>query len=179
LVLSWDTASKIGGANDYSVGTAWAILENKYYLLDVVHGRWEFPELLSAIVAQAEVHKAKTILIEDANSGTAVIQSLRQQSSLNIIGIKPKLDRETRAHQQTPCFQSERVIFPSAAPWLASLETELFGFPFARYDDQIDSIVQFLQWASHRIEKPTFFAIPIIVSWPREPGWGDWKNHLR
>jgi len=45
VVQSWDTATKIGDANDYSVCTTWGICQNTYYLLDVLRDRWEFPDL--------------------------------------------------------------------------------------------------------------------------------------
>jgi hypothetical protein len=41
------------------------------------------------------------------------------------------------------------VFFPNRAPWLADLEAELFAFPMAGHDDQVDSISQAL---AHQIE---------------------------
>jgi phage terminase large subunit-like protein len=49
-----------------------------------------------------------------------------------------------RASFQTIKFESKRVWFPKAAPWLAALETELLEFPGGRHDDHVDSIVQML-----------------------------------
>ena len=68
---SWDTATKLGADNDYSVGTTWGIHENNYYLLDVLRGRWEYPDLLRSVKANAGRHQINTVLIEDANSGAA------------------------------------------------------------------------------------------------------------
>jgi predicted phage terminase large subunit-like protein len=45
---------------------------------------------------------------------------------------------------QSGKFESGQVLFPNQAPWLADLETELFAFPNARHDDQVDSISQAL-----------------------------------
>jgi predicted phage terminase large subunit-like protein len=171
IMLSWDTASKVDDAHDYSVGTAWATINNQCYLLDVVRGPWEFPALLRKMIEFAATHKATTILIEDANSGTAVIQSLRQESKLNVIGIKPKLDKRTRAEQQSTAFEAGRVYLPVAAHWLAVFETELLGFPYAKHDDQIDSAVQFLQWVAERTRHQISFHEPYVVSRPRNiPG---------
>lgn len=39
-----------------------------------------------------------------------------------------------------------RVFFPRRASWLAELETEVFAFPGGRHDDQVDSIVQALDY---------------------------------
>ncbi len=63
------------------------------------------------------------------------------------------------------------MYLPEDAPWLAGFEAELLGFPNARHDDQVDSAVQFLQWAAERAG----YAIPIvgaiIFSRPRECPW--------
>jgi predicted phage terminase large subunit-like protein len=45
---------------------------------------------------------------------------------------------------ETGKFEAGRVLFPNNAPWLADLEAELFSFPFARHDDQVDAISQAL-----------------------------------
>jgi phage terminase large subunit-like protein len=42
------------------------------------------------------------------------------------------------------------VFLPTAAPWLGEYEAEVLGFPSAKYDDQVDSTVQFLEWAEER-----------------------------
>jgi predicted phage terminase large subunit-like protein len=162
LVQSWDTASKLGTANDYSVVTTWGIRQNDYYLLDLHRGRWEFPNLLRTAVAQAERHKVKTVLVEDENSGAALIQSLRQQSRLNVIAIHPGLDKFTRVCQQSAAFEAGRVHLPDGALWLADLERELLAFPNGKHDDQVDSIVQFLGWAASR-SYGIVLASPIIM----------------
>ena len=160
VIHSWDTASKIGQGNDYTVCTTWAISGPHYHLLHVLRGRWEFPQLQRLIIEHAHFWKARTVLVEDANSGTALLQSLRHAGShaLNILGFKPRLEKETRAAQQATAFEAGRVLLPKDAAWLAAYETELLGFPNARHDDQVDSTTQFLAWAiprrSHIIAGP-------------------------
>jgi predicted phage terminase large subunit-like protein len=150
IVQSWDTAAKLADGNDYSVGTTWLIDGSQFYLLDVQRGRWEFPDLLRTVTAEAMKYSAGTILIEDASSGAALVQSLRHQSRLNIIPIKATADKRTRAAQQSATFEARRVRLPETAAWLAEFEQELLAFPNGRHDDQVDSSVQFLQWASER-----------------------------
>ena len=116
VVQSWDTATKLGGDSDYSVGTTWGIQNNDYYLLDVLRGRWEYPDLLRTVKANAERHQVNTVLIEDANSGAALIQSLRQETRLNIVPVKVTLDKMTRAAQQSAAIEAGRVLLPEQAP---------------------------------------------------------------
>jgi predicted phage terminase large subunit-like protein len=143
IVQSWDTASKEGGQNDWSVCTTWLVQQNKYYLIDLIRGRFDYPTLRSRVIAHAKVHKPHRILIEDAGVGTAIIQELKN-AHFSAIPVKPERDKVTRMSVQTGKFESGQVLFPKQAPWLAELEAELFAFPQARHDDQVDSISQAL-----------------------------------
>lgn len=163
IVQSWDTAAKTGQANDYSVCTTWGVAKQNYFLLDVKRKRLEFPDLLRAVINEAKKHSAHSILIEDAASGTALLQALRQETRLNVIRFTSKLDKQTRAKQQTAAIEAGRVIFPKEAPWLAEFEHELLAFPNGRHDDQVDSLVQFLSWVSkHKVIRPK---IPVDELW--------------
>ena len=43
IIQSWDTASKLGAENDWSVCTTWQVEDNTYYLLDVERRRLDYP----------------------------------------------------------------------------------------------------------------------------------------
>jgi predicted phage terminase large subunit-like protein len=143
ILQSWDTASKEGVMNDYSVCTTWLLDEDKFYLIDVLRERMDYPTLRERVIAHAKVHKPYQILIEDAGHGTALAQELKG-TSLWINPIKPERDKLTRMSIQCGKFASARVYFPEHAPWLADLEAELFTFPQSKHDDQVDSISQAL-----------------------------------
>jgi phage terminase large subunit-like protein len=59
------------------------------------------------------------------------------------------------------------VLLPSEALWLPDYETELLGFPSAKYDDQVDSTIQFLEWAEEKNAHRTPIVPPIIIEGPR------------
>ncbi len=46
-------ASKEGGHNDWSVCTTWLHHENKYYLMDVLRGRFDYPTLKARAISHA------------------------------------------------------------------------------------------------------------------------------
>jgi predicted phage terminase large subunit-like protein len=142
VIQSWDTANKEGGQNDWSACTTWLIYENKYYLVDVLRGRFDYPTLKARVIEHARAHRPSKILIEDAGVGIALIQELK--GAYSVIPIKPEHDKVTRMSIQSAKFESGRIFFPQQAPWLAVLETELFAFPNSRHDDQVDSISQAL-----------------------------------
>jgi hypothetical protein len=89
IVQSWDTASKANPTNDYSVCTTWLMRRRDYYLLGVQRVRLEFPALRRLIKAEQKRWDARAVLIEDAGSGMALIQDLRDNSSLRPIPVKP------------------------------------------------------------------------------------------
>ena len=62
IVQSWDTAMVTGQGASYSVCTTWGIIENNYYLLDVLRERLEFPELQRTVIVHARRHQASTVL---------------------------------------------------------------------------------------------------------------------
>ncbi|BBK33451.1 putative phage terminase large subunit-like protein [Stella humosa] len=169
---SWDVASSTNLRADCSVCTRWRLEPNeRYRLLEVVRGRWEYPELMARATRMAAADSPEMILIEDANSGTALLQSMREAHVFNVLGIKPKLDKAARASKATAEFETGRVLLPNDAIWLPDLLHELLGFPHGRYDDQVDSISQFLLWAAERRAVP---AIPVVGPGGRrqESPWG-------
>jgi predicted phage terminase large subunit-like protein len=143
VIQSWDTASKEGAHNSFSVCTTWLYHEKQYYLIDVLRDRFDYPTLRARAISHAHEHKSHIILIEEAGVGTGLVTELRN-AGLWAIAVKPEHDKQTRMSIQSGKFESGRVLFPNQTSWLADLETELFAFPNGLYDDQVDSISQAL-----------------------------------
>jgi predicted phage terminase large subunit-like protein len=161
IVQSWDTASKASAANDYSVCTTWLIRDKDYYLLDVLRLRLEYPELRRRILSHAETYRATSVLIEDAGSGTHLIQDLQREGKLRPIGVPPQGEKVVRMEAQTPVIEAGYVYLPAAAPWLGDFEIEIKAFPGGRHDDQVDSVSQFLTWAATHKPPPNLMPIGI------------------
>src|ERR1700712_2384900 len=145
LVLqSWDTANKGGPQNDWSVCTTWVVARGKrWYLVDVWRGRVDYPALKAAVERHARQWNARRVLVEDAGSGTLLVQELNGRVS-GIIAVKPEGDKVSRMAGASAKFEAGQALLPERASWLADLESELFSFPGARHDDQCDSISQAL-----------------------------------
>jgi predicted phage terminase large subunit-like protein len=150
IIQSWDVANKPSEENDYSVCTTWLVHKTRYYLIDVLRGRFDFPTLRTKVSEQAKLHKAPQVLIEDAGFGTALIQELKT-AHFSIIPVKPEYDKKIRMAIQSAKFENGQVFFPKEAPWLPDLEAELFAFPNVRHDDQVDAISQALGYKSRSI----------------------------
>lgn len=168
---SWDTASKTGLQNDWSVGTTWLYKNGMYYLMNVVREKLNYPNLKALMLAEAQHYKPLFVLIEDTGVGTGVIADLKSES-LDVIEISATQSKEARANIQTPKFESGRVWLPETAPWLSELEAELLAFPVGRHDDQVDAIVQAL--AYEHVERG---GVEYIYLAPPRNTWRDpWSN---
>jgi predicted phage terminase large subunit-like protein len=141
---SWDTASKGGPDNDWSVCTTWIVTRKRlWYLVDVWRKRVDYPALKASVLELAKKWKPRRVLVEDTGAGTALVQELRGQVS-GIIAVKPEGDKASRMAVASARFEAGQALLPERAPWLADLEAELFVFPGSRHDDQCDSISQAL-----------------------------------
>ncbi len=147
ILQSWDTASKGGPDNDWSVCTTWAIgRDGFWYLADVWRQRADYPTLKAKVWEHARSWRASRVLVEDTGAGTSLVQELRG-SVRGIIAVKPEKDKISRMSVASAKFEAGQVLLPERAPWLADLEAELFAFPNGRHDDQCDSISQALLYA--------------------------------
>jgi predicted phage terminase large subunit-like protein len=153
LVQSWDVAMTTGNANDFSCCTTWLMTKDDYYLLDVFRDRLEYPDLRRAVARLAMKFNAATILIEDAGPGMLLLQDLRREPPLGLprpIGQKPEGSKADRMVAQSAKIEAGQVFLPRESPWLDTFLREILAFPNGRYDDQVDSLVQFLNWAARK-----------------------------
>jgi|SRR5215211_539457 len=143
VLQSYDTASKVGEQNAWSVCTTWYLIEGKYFLVDVMRGQFDYPLLKARAIEHARKHNPTKILVEDTGVGTALIPELKQ-AGFSAVAVKVEHSKQIRMAVQSAKFQSGQVYFPEEAPWLKELEAELFAFPASRHNDHVDSISQAL-----------------------------------
>ena len=164
VVLSCDPAGKANIKNDYTALTVVGVSKRESYLLQVSRGHWTVLEMRDRIKALASQWEATHVIVEDTASGMGLIQILREQTRLSVIGRHPKEDKETRLSRHQGRFEAGRIFLPFEAPWLADFEHELLAFPNGRYDDQVDALLLFLDWLSQNeydLEIP--IVKPIII----------------
>jgi predicted phage terminase large subunit-like protein len=158
-IQSWDTACKNGNANDYSVCTTWKLIGQKYYLVDVLRKRLTYPELKRCAVEHFEKFRPQNVLIEDQASGTALIQELSSEGVYCVEPYRPApgSDKLTRFAGQSIKFENGKVFVPQQAPWLDAYISEITGFPGSKFDDQVDSTSQALEFLTEKAESNSFF----------------------
>src|SRR5215468_7564353 len=59
---------------------------------------------------------------------------------------EPTCDKIMRMNAQTAMIENGFVRIPETAPWLDEYLHEMTVFPRGKYDDQVDSTAQFLDW---------------------------------
>jgi len=146
-----DTAMKTGEENDYSVFQHWGkSRDGRIYLLDMIRGKWEAPQLLAQ--ARAFWYKCRTagtgvlrqMKVEDKASGTGLIQQLRQ-SGIPVAGIPRSKDKITRGYDAAPMLEAGNVFFPERNDCLSDLLHELSVFPSGAHDDSVDPLMDAVQ----------------------------------
>jgi predicted phage terminase large subunit-like protein len=150
-VIYADTASKTKTQNDWSVFQCWGkTRDGKAIMLDMIRGKWEAPELL--IQARAFWDKNKAVLqyaslrsmkVEDASSGTGLIQTLKRKGSngetpIPILGIQRNRDKVSRANDVAPMVATGQVMLLAGQSWLSDYLGEVGAFPNGKHDDMVD-----------------------------------------
>jgi predicted phage terminase large subunit-like protein len=169
MILSCDPAGKADVKNDYTAMTVVGIDEKEMYLLHVERGHWTVVEMQKRITALASQWDATHIIVEDTASGMGLIQLLKEQTRLPVIGQHSKDDKETRLSRHEGRFEAGRILVPAEATWLADFENELLAFPSGRYDDQVDALMLCLDWflKNEHCLPPSSWPIPILFSMRR------------
>ena len=147
-----DTAQKTKEHNDYSVFECWGKgVDGRAYLIDLLRGKWEAPELRRKAMDFWLKHKAmdsqlgtlRKLVGEDKSSGTGLIQELRT-SVKPLIPIEPRernKDKYTEVSDALPYIESGYVFIPEQAPWINDFTSECDQFTADMshsHDDQID-----------------------------------------
>lgn len=148
-----DTAQKTAERNDYSVFQCWGMgADGRIYLLDLIRGKWEAPELKRRAVdfwtAQAAHNDKRGIVqklvIEDKASGTGLIQDIKREARIPVFGLQRNRDKLQRLSDVVSYIEAGYVVLPESAPWVADFVAECEAFTADdshAHDDQIDPMI--------------------------------------
>lgn len=149
-----DTAQKTAERNDFSVFECWGKgADGRLYLIDLIRGKWEGPELKRRAMAFWNKHKAsdavllgalRQMKVEDKASGTGLIQEIKTQASIPVAGIPRDKDKYTRLMDVLGYIESGYIVLPEDAPWVNDFVSECEAFSADdshMYDDQVDPMM--------------------------------------
>lgn len=150
-----DTAQKTKERNDFSVFAEFGLGDDmKLYLIDMIRGKWEAPELqkrAAAFWAKAKAREAehfgqiRKMQVEDKSSGTGLIQTMKLPPyNIPIEGIERTKDKLTRLMDVLPYIDLRIVCIPEAE-WFTNdfiSECESFSADDSHdHDDQVDCLI--------------------------------------
>jgi predicted phage terminase large subunit-like protein len=149
-----DTAQKTKEYNDWSVFLVAGLgVDNNLYILDVVRGKWEAPELIKAAEQILIKHNTysemlgalRSMSVEDKASGTMLIQTIRNnRNSVPIQAVQRNTDKLTRFMDVQLYIEQGRIYLPERAAWKADFLAECEAFTANMthdFDDQVDTLI--------------------------------------
>ena len=96
--------------------TTWIVTKKGlWYLADVCRQRVDYPALKASVARLAEDWGARRVLVEDAGTGTALVQELRGIVT-GIIPVTPQTDKVSRMAVASSKFESGEVFLPEQLP---------------------------------------------------------------
>lgn len=152
VITSLDSASKGSELTSAPwVSGTWVRTATGFYLHRVVR-RWaNYPEGKRMVLSEYEwarehLMAPSAVLIEDKAAGIALLQDLRETTTMPLVAIEPDRDKVTRMGVESPMIEAGNVFLPNAAEWMSDFEREVGSFPNSSTADQIDMLSQSLRF---------------------------------
>lgn len=128
--------------SDNSATICYSIYKEKCYIWNVWKANLPFPQFIKAYknyVALNGYTGSSKCYFEPKATGISVIQTLKQDTGLNIIeGNSPSDAKETRITSASPVIEAGRISLLEFSPWIADFIDECAVFPNGKNDDQVD-----------------------------------------
>lgn len=150
IIQSWDltfgSIDNAGGkrrnaTGDYVAGHVYAVIGNKWILVDRVHGRFTFTEQVTQVLMMsAKWPQTSRVYVEKKANGAAVLNTLRKRAAL-IRPVDPQGSKEVRALATQPVVDEGNVAILDTVLDQGMLQ-EFRDFPLGKHDDDVDAFTQ-------------------------------------
>lgn len=154
IFITGDTAMKVKQWNDYSVLMCFGLTsQGKLHILDMIRGKWEAPELKRKVIEfwNKWVNglgdcPCSAMYIEDKASGVGLIQDIKANTGIPIIGLQADKDKLERVEMVLPHIESGNVLLPVSKdydfnPDLIRECEEFTRDDSHKHDDMVDTLV--------------------------------------
>jgi predicted phage terminase large subunit-like protein len=159
-VQSWDLSFKDGDGHDYVVGLVARRSGAQTFILDRFKAKVSFVDTLQAIRHMvAKYPETRTVLIEDAANGPAVVSVLHKEVP-GILAVTPEGGKRSRAAAVQPQIEAGQVFLPRPRfpdgqlrfefPWVEDFIEQCSMFPMGEHDDDVDALTQLLVYLQKR-----------------------------
>jgi len=150
IIQSWDMAFKKKEdpkkkKSDYVTCAVIGKKAGRFYLIDMLRERMNFPETKAAVRMMHRRHpNAYKKVVEDKANGPAIISELKDELP-GLIEYNPGKDsKESRANAASAYFEAGNVYLPEPGMfnWVDPFVEEMVSFPNGTNDDQVDAVCQ-------------------------------------
>jgi len=156
-VRFWDLAVSIKTSADYTAGALCSWQDGKIIIHDIIHGKYEYPDLRRLIIQTAAIDGPDTVIaIEEAGQQRGYIDDLKRLPELGqyaIVALKPDGDKLSRAMPWASRAQLGSVVVCRGA-WNRPFFDECASFTpddSHDHDDMIDSVSGAYQYLARNI----------------------------
>jgi predicted phage terminase large subunit-like protein len=135
------TKKKRAAGTDYVAGHVYAVIGEKWILIDRVHERYTFTETVAQVqMMAAKWPQTSRIYVEKKANGAALLNTLRKRAAL-IKPVEPQGSKEVRALATQPTVDQGNVAILDTVLDPGMLQ-EFRDFPFGKHDDDVDAFTQ-------------------------------------
>jgi predicted phage terminase large subunit-like protein len=143
--FSLDCAFKDGDNSSFVVLGLWAKSGPNHYLVEQWRGQRDYRATKALCREQFRNHpEAMTKIIEEKANGAAIINELKDEFS-GLVAVNPRGSKLARAMAIQGIVEAGNVHLPRNADWLEEFLNETASFPWAKNDDQVDAMTQYLE----------------------------------
>jgi predicted phage terminase large subunit-like protein len=154
IVISIDCAFKATADSDYVAMLVFARNDDGWHCAGGINRRMSFIETLEATKALVKEWNPDRLLIESAANGPALISSLKREAFNNIIAIKPKDPKQTRA-MASAVIMGDKLLHFAKTPATDALIEQAKIFPNSMNDDLVDAMTQFVNYYLNKVRPAT------------------------
>lgn len=143
LCMGVDLAISLKASADSSAMVIGGLHKGIFHVVHAAAKKGTFHEVQQWVIAQADIWKPKTILIEAVQYQLAAVQELMRTTRLPVIPARPDKDKASRLMPLAARYEQGMVHHtPSnAGNAIKALEDELTAFPNGAHDDIVDALV--------------------------------------
>ena len=142
-LISCDLAASGKSTSDYTVFQAWVKTEEGYFMVDMMRGQWQFPDVLKNLAKFRAKHPhIKRLIVETAAGGQQLVDTLKREGVLGVVGVYPMGSKESRLAQISPIMEAGNLYLRSGSWFTDICLNELARFPKGANDDTVDTLSQ-------------------------------------
>lgn len=138
-----DTTQKGGAENDPSGLLCYVVYKGYLFLLDYTVGTWNVPTLIKKVedFVKTKGGPQSRVWVEPKAAGPNVVQTLQQESTLNIAEWKMETGDKVERVRSVEPFLEFKKVFLVIGPWTDAFVDECLDFPNGDHDEAVDTLV--------------------------------------